>query len=381
MIENKKYFIDQINSSKANQFICAYHYSHVGFKRAKINLGIFLKENNQLVGVLQWGQSYTKNIKLDRYVKESININEYLELNRFAMADSEDKNAESQAISLGLKWIKRNCPEIKLLVSYSGRKEGNYGYIYQATNWEYLGYFVSPGFWILDGEEKHLTTLWYHHSKYHNGKGFIEDLLDRYSSVVQTWTKQFIYIIRLDKSLTPASPPLEYPKPSSEYPIKVKEKIYKQGLNEKIKEKQITAPVFYWVQGEQLFSKQALLRRQGYAPKKKKEYQYAQYDLYGNLDKKGLCIKDFENDILNYGQLVKAFKDERFYKDKYFKKFELDEEVPEQIDVPIVAIIDEIPFPKEAEMARYLGISRQAVNQSKQRRAKKIAGKDIIWMI
>ena len=51
-------------------------------------------------------------------------------------------------------------PEIKLLVSYAGRKEGNYGYIYQATNWEYLGYFVSEGFWFVDGEERHLVTLW-----------------------------------------------------------------------------------------------------------------------------------------------------------------------------------------------------------------------------
>ena len=30
-------------------------------------------------------------------------------------------------------------PEIRLLVSYAGRKEGNYGYIYQATNWLYTG--------------------------------------------------------------------------------------------------------------------------------------------------------------------------------------------------------------------------------------------------
>jgi hypothetical protein len=46
------------------------------------------------------------------------------------MADSEGKNSESQAISLGIKWIKQNMPHIRLLVSYAGRKEGNYGYIY-----------------------------------------------------------------------------------------------------------------------------------------------------------------------------------------------------------------------------------------------------------
>lgn len=106
------------------------------------------------------------------------------------MADSEGKNAESEAISLGIKWIKRNRPEIKLLVSYAGRKEGNYGYIYQATNWEYLGYFVSSGFWLVDGRERHQITLWYHHSKYGvEGQPFTQSLCDLFHDVRQTWTK------------------------------------------------------------------------------------------------------------------------------------------------------------------------------------------------
>ena len=33
MIENKKYFIDRINSSKANKMTELYHYSGVGFKK------------------------------------------------------------------------------------------------------------------------------------------------------------------------------------------------------------------------------------------------------------------------------------------------------------------------------------------------------------
>jgi hypothetical protein len=80
--------------------------------------------------VLQLGCAASAGIRLDRYVKEPIKIEEYMELNRFAMADSEERNSESMAISLGLKWIKKNRPDIKLIVSYSGRVEGNYGYIY-----------------------------------------------------------------------------------------------------------------------------------------------------------------------------------------------------------------------------------------------------------
>ena len=43
MIENKIYYVDLLNSSKANQFTSAYHYSGIGFKKAKINLGVLEK--------------------------------------------------------------------------------------------------------------------------------------------------------------------------------------------------------------------------------------------------------------------------------------------------------------------------------------------------
>jgi hypothetical protein len=52
MIENKKYYIDRINSSKANKMTALYHYSGVGFKKAVLNLGIFRKEDDKMVGVL-----------------------------------------------------------------------------------------------------------------------------------------------------------------------------------------------------------------------------------------------------------------------------------------------------------------------------------------
>ena len=123
MIENKKYFIEEIDATTANKVMKQYHYSHQGFLGAKLNLGIFHKVSKELVGVLQWGRSAAHNIRLDRYVKEQLSVNEYYELNRFCMADSEEKNSESQAISLGIKWIKKNQPSVRLLVSYAGRKE------------------------------------------------------------------------------------------------------------------------------------------------------------------------------------------------------------------------------------------------------------------
>lgn len=379
MIENKNYFIDQINSSKANKFTEVYHYSGTGFKKASINLGIFRKSDQLLVGVLQWGTSYQNNIKLNRYIKDNIPKEDYLELNRFCMADSELKNSESQAISLGIKWIKQNLPNIQLLVSYSGRKEGNYGYIYQATNWEYLGYFISPGFWLVDGEERHQVTLWYRHTKHNPKLEFKEDLKTMYSDIRQTWSKQFIYVIRLNKKLTLASDTLDYPKPMNEYPIVTKIQIYKQNdevfNNYLLKKKQ---PVYYYYEKDKLLFTKAALRRHGELPINISKW-YAQYDIYGQLEKSSGIINDFATENFNASSLAKAFRRNGLYKNKFFITYDNKNAVKEEIEVPTVAIIDEIPFPRIQDIAEYLNISKQAVSQARIKKKTKIKDKEITW--
>ena len=386
IIENNKYFVDQVNSSKANQFTAYYHYSGVGFNKAILNLGVFNKETQQLVGVLQWGCSYQERIRLDRYVKEPIDKNEYLELNRFCMADSEGKNSESQAIGLGIKWIKRNRPDIRLLVSYAGRKEGNYGYIYQATNWEYLGHFISEGFWFLDGEERHLTTVWDRYKKHGDPNlSFIPGLCQMYKDVRKTWTKQFIYIQRLDKKLTPATDILPYPKPITDAPIKTKELIYQQDdiafASYVKKEKKI--PVFYYNPEELLFSRRVLIRRgeleKGKSPNRIPLIPIAVYDIGGHLESKWANINELKIDGYLRSGIRDALKTEKVYKNKYFRFYET-EEPDEEIEVPIICIIDEIPFASLSEIGRYLGVSRQAVHQAKKRNSKVVAGANILWV-
>lgn len=378
---NNKYFVDQINSSKANKFTEVYHYSGTGFKKAILNLGVFRKEDNLLVGVLQWGCSYQDSIRLDRYVKEPIDKTEYLELNRFCMADSEGKNAESQGISLGIKWIKKYRPDIRLLVSYSGRKEGNYGYIYQATNWEYLGYFISPGFWLVDGEERHQVTLWYRHTKSNPSLPFKKDLCQMYSDVRQTWTKQFIYVMRLDKKLTLASPALPYPKPSTEYPIMTREEIYQRNdevfNNYSLKHRD---PVFYYYEKEQYLFTKRTLKKHGENYIEPQKYIYAQYDIYGELEKTAPSMRQLAEGEIKDGGISDAIRLNKTYKNKYFKKYLESEEVLEEVDVPIICIIDEIPFPRVIDIAEYLNVSRQAVSKAKVNNKSSINGHEVIWI-
>lgn len=380
MIESKHYYIDLINSSKANKMTELYHYTGIGFKKAKLNLGIYRKDTNLLVGVLQWGCSAQESIKLNRYVKEPIETKQYLELNRFCMADSEGKNAESQGISLGIKWIKQNKPEIKLLVSYAGRKEGNYGYIYQATNWEYLGYFVSDGFWLLDGEERHQITLWNTYKKHGDqNKAFRSAICDLYHDVRQTSTKQFIYIQRLDAELHPASPILPYPKQNNEFPICVNVKIYKQDdeyLNNYVKPQREKVE-YYYEKEKYLFSREALIR-QGVI----KRQGIAVYDNNGDLEDVYPTITEAALALaISTDRISGALKTEKINGGYFFRYYNLDDEAPEMINFDYVCEIDGIKFFKQTDVAEYCGVTRQAVSGSKQRESKSINGKEIIWKL
>lgn len=375
MIENKLYYVDQLNSSKAYQFTSAYHYSGVGFKKAKINLGIFRKTDNLLVGVLQWGISAQEGIRLDRYVKEPITKEQYLELNRFCMADSEGKNSESQAISLGIKWIKKNRPDIKLLVSYAGRVEGNYGYIYQATNWEYLGYFISPGFWKVDDKERHQITIWSYYKKHGDlTKPFREAICDLFHTVIQTWTKQFIYIQRLDKSLTPASELLPYPKPSTEAPICTRTKVYKEEPFETSEVKERILPEFYYTPDEELFTRRALNRRGD-----KKKERIAVYDKNGELEFTAQTITEAAEtlDITN-ASVSKGLKTEKLTCEYFFRHY-LTEEPKEKIEIPWLCEIDGVKFVKQTDIADYCEVTKQAISLSVRRKTKVINGRTILW--
>jgi hypothetical protein len=57
------------------------------------------------------------------------------ELARLWLHDSVPKNAETWLISKSVKYIRKNRPEVKVLVSYADPSAGHAGTIYKAANW------------------------------------------------------------------------------------------------------------------------------------------------------------------------------------------------------------------------------------------------------
>lgn len=289
------------------------------------------------------------------------------------MEDGEGRNSESQAIALSIKWIKQNRPDIKLLVSYAGRKEGNYGFIYQATNWEYLGYFISPGFWFIDGIEKHQLTLWFWYKRHGNPQlGFRQSLLENFQDVRQTWTKQFIYIQRLDKHLTPASEKLPYPKESNEYPICTKVKIYKQNdaifTNPAVPE--LTDVNIYYEKDIMLFSSATARRKGEYVSK-----NIAIYDSNGCLiEVVSSAVEASRKTNISNISIGKALKSQKLCRQFFFRYVLSNAEADEMIDIPYLAIVNGIQFQRQREVAEYCDVSQQAVSLAYIKKADVING-------
>lgn len=131
----KEIIVKVIASSVANQFVKKHHYSGKVVNLSNLHFGAFLDE--KLHGVMSFGPPMDKRtvLSLVDSGKESFNEkwNEMLELNRMAFDDYLPKNSESRCISVAIKLIKKNAPQIKWILSYSDGTQCGDGTIYRAS--------------------------------------------------------------------------------------------------------------------------------------------------------------------------------------------------------------------------------------------------------
>lgn len=155
-----------ISKDVAKDIIEDYHYSHV-FGPASYALGIYYKSEHQffegyekLVGAIAFARPIGRlSVKS---ISEKLESTQSLELTRLFIHDGYPKNIESYSIGQSFSWIRKNLPEIEVLLSYSDPQAGHLGIIYQATNWLYQG----QGFSLLDKYRLSLTNNpyeWIHH--------------------------------------------------------------------------------------------------------------------------------------------------------------------------------------------------------------------------
>lgn len=134
----KEIRVKVIPSKIANEFVKKWHYSGKVVNMSKLHFGAFL--DGALHGVMSYGPPMDKRNVLslvdtgDNDFNEK--WNEMLELNRMAFDDYLPKNSESRCISISIKLIKKNAPQIKWILSYSDATQCGDGTIYRASGFK-----------------------------------------------------------------------------------------------------------------------------------------------------------------------------------------------------------------------------------------------------
>lgn len=164
-LENKRLDRIQISSPKelsmkrlpnnvASGFICRNHYTGTCPSNIMLALGFFYEKilTTCIVYAIPPGRDTAQSIW------EGGNTDECWELVRLFSHDQCIKNTESYCISQSFKYIKQYFPQIKVLVSYADAKHNHCGFVYQASNWMYIGTGGDSQEFYIKGKRLHTRT-------------------------------------------------------------------------------------------------------------------------------------------------------------------------------------------------------------------------------
>jgi len=132
----RELIIEPCSVAHIRSFIEQNHYTK-SINGVKITQCFAVSHKGSLVGAALFGQLSTTAWK-----KFGSAESEVLELRRLVLIDNCGRNSESRVIGYCLRWIKRNLPAVRVVVSYADPMHGHTGIIYRASNFTMVG--VTP---------------------------------------------------------------------------------------------------------------------------------------------------------------------------------------------------------------------------------------------
>jgi hypothetical protein len=129
--------LNQVRSCEIDRWLEERHYLQSVPAGAVIRLEFF-GDNGQRVGAMMWG----------RPISPKVDQQNILELTRMYFIDDAGHCAESRALGMARKHIRKHYPHIHGLIAYSSTGERHRGTIYLADGWFLIGKSRSPdGSW------------------------------------------------------------------------------------------------------------------------------------------------------------------------------------------------------------------------------------------
>jgi len=146
----KALIVKPISAGDARRVIRALHYSGKVVNNSQVHLGIFM--DGRCGGAMQFGPSLDKR-KLQGLVAGTA-WNEFIELNRLALADWLPRNGESRCIAYAMRWLRKTYPWLKWVVSFADGTQCGDGTIYRASGFVLTGVVANSTLYEFPGGER-----------------------------------------------------------------------------------------------------------------------------------------------------------------------------------------------------------------------------------
>lgn len=135
----------------AAKYACTHwHYSKCLPACDLIKIAVY--EDNIFKGVVIFSRGAAKDL-LKPYGLTQI---QGCELTRIALTNH--KTEVSRIVSIALKFLKKHCPGLRLVISFADPTKNHHGGIYQAGNWIYTGMSPDTRKYFQNGKWKHCRT-------------------------------------------------------------------------------------------------------------------------------------------------------------------------------------------------------------------------------
>lgn len=185
--------IDWATHAAAKHAVENWHYSKCLPVGKIVRVGVW--ESGAFIGTVLFGRGANCNMAKQYKLQQD----EACELVRIALTKHE--NTVSRIAALSIRFLKKQSPGLKIIISYADPEQGHIGSIYQAGNWIYRGVSASA------------TKVWYK-GKWSHKKTVDDARVDQSNMKKKRVAGKHTYLMPLDKEMRKQILPLSksYPK-------------------------------------------------------------------------------------------------------------------------------------------------------------------------
>ncbi len=194
--------LDWCTHEAAKYAVENWHYSKSMPAFKTVKLGVW--ENGKFIGAVIYGMGANPNL----HKPYGIGKFEVAELVRVALF--EHSTPVSKILAVAQKLLKKQSPNLRLIVSYADTDQGHHGGIYQACNWIYAGDATGGrSVWVL-GQKRHPKSI--HSLGWVQSEKWLKENVDPQAKIVLSPPKHR-YLMPLDDEMRAKIEPLRKPYP------------------------------------------------------------------------------------------------------------------------------------------------------------------------